>query len=200
MKIVLIDVVIRQGRKAISGIFALFIICSLASCVTLTPAGPPPLIKKTGPAPKAVLLPWNARDAEVAGFAYDQLTACLQERNVFQFVPREEAERVIKEGGYDLTKIFGLNKEEYKQIAAKLGVDYVLSGTMNVMKSLSFSGWRKDIASDLRINRASDGSKLDSWLSNTSMTFTDTDTALNAKKMAESVTNNLCSRVMEGSY
>jgi len=170
----------------------------LAGCVTLTPDGPPPLVKRSGKAPKAALLPWYTNDHQLANTAYIQLKTCLEERNIFRFVPRDKVEYAIQHNGIDINKTFGISQSEAKQLADALEVDYILGGAFNVVKSLKLNGWRRDIASDMRIYRGSNGQKMHTLLSNTSMTFASAEQ--NADLMSRSAINHLCSQILQYSY
>jgi len=174
----------------------------LSSCfATTTSQGPPPMAKRSGVAPKAAMLPvHNTNDQAIADYVTNDLAKCLEERNVFDFVPQEKVLKAVREGNYDMSKIFGLSAAEYKALASKLGVKYTIHGVVTIKKTLTFKGWRKDIDVYIYINEASTGIKVDSWRSMTEFSFGSIDTVVNAKKMAKAAANHICAKMIERSY
>lgn len=183
-------------------ILPLVCIFLLSSCfATTTYQGPPPMDKRAGVAPKAAMLPiHNTNDKAIADYVASDLAKCLQERNVFDFVSQETVLKAVREGKYDMGKTFGLSASEYKELADKLGVKYTIHGVVNVIKSLTLKGWRRDVDVYIYINEASTGEKVDSWRSMTEFSFGSTDTVINAKKMAKSAANHTCAKMIKRSY
>ncbi len=188
----------RHLKQKATLVAVVLLAAALSACTTLTPAGPPPMVKRGGSAPVAAMLPWYTHDSQLAGEAYDKLQHCLAARNVFRFVPRSSVEKAISKHGIDINRTFGISEKDAKLLASELKADYVLGGAFNVVKSLKFTGFRKDIASDLRIYRGKDGELLHTLRSNTSLTFSGSDT--DQRKMMESAMNHLCSEVMDYSF
>lgn len=182
--------------------FALAVLFILSGCfATMTTQGPPPTTQRTGHAPTAAMLPIkNTNDADVSSHVTDYLQKCLQERNVFKFVAKDKVDQVVKQSGFDMTKIFGLSDNEYKALASKLGVDYVIHGIISVKKSLKFNGWRKDIDVYIKLHDGSTGAKKDSWRSVTDFTWTDSTTDTDARKMGESASNHICGKMMQSGF
>ncbi len=165
---------------------------------TATTQSAPPMIQREGVAPTAALLPIeNTNDPELAGFVYKHLADCLETRNVLRFADREKVALQVKTAGVDLKRTFGLSDDQYRGLAAALGVDYVIDSIVTVRKTLKFAGWRKDVDLYMHIHGAADGKKINSWRSMTDFTFTSTDTALDAEKMAESAANHLCAKMVQ---
>ncbi len=166
---------------------------------TSTPQAAPPMVKRTGEVPTAAMLPIiNTYDQETADFVSQHLEACLRDRNVFEFVSKEEVDKAV--AGVDLDKMFGLKASQYAAIGQKLGVDYVIHGAMVVKKTLKFTGWRKDVDVSARIYDGRTGNKVDSWRSMTEFAATDAGTELDVEKMAESAANHTCSKMMERQF
>ena len=174
----------------------------LGACQTITPAAPPPLpgepggASLSGPAPRAALLPWYSKNTAVAAHAYDALTACLADRNVFAFVPRTQVEAAVAAEGVDLERTFGPDDADFAAIARRTEADYVMGGALTVMKDLTLFGWRRDITLDMRLH-AADGSEVDYWRENTAITFAEAKTFTDGKAMADSTVNHLCGRMLE---
>jgi phosphoribosylformimino-5-aminoimidazole carboxamide ribonucleotide (ProFAR) isomerase len=180
-------------------IFTVTLLFFLSGCfATMTEQGPPPAKKYTGKAPTAAMLPIkNTNDAGVSRYVTDYLQNCLQERNIFSFVSKDKVDQAVSQSGFDMTKTFGLNDSEYKELALQLGVDYVIHGIISVRKSLKFTGWRKDVDVYITLHDGSTGAKTDSWRSLTDFTWTDADTESDARKMGESAANHICSKMMQ---
>ncbi|MFO7859625.1 MAG: hypothetical protein R6U41_00240 [Desulfosalsimonas sp.] len=174
----------------------------LAGCfATATRHAPPPMEKRQGTAPTAALLPFeNTNDPEIAGLVTEKIKNCLEERNVLTFAGQQKVNQVVDATGYDMGTMFGLKKDQYKNLGNKLGVDYTLHGTVSVRKSLTFSGWRKDVDVHLYINDAKTGQKIDSWRSMTDFTWTKGEDSVNAETMAESAANHICAKMLDRSY
>ncbi len=179
--------------------FALAVLLILSGCfATMTEQSLPPATKHTGKAPTVAMLPIkNTNDADVSSYVTDYLQNCLQERNVFRFVSKDKVDQAVSQSGFDMTKTFGLSDSEYKALALKLGVDYVIHGIISVRKSIKFTGWRKDIDVYIKLNDGSTGAKTDSWRSVTDFTWTDAKTDTDARKMGESAANHICSKMMK---
>jgi len=174
----------------------LLICLGLAACVTATPAPPPAASPRTAGPATAALLPWHTNDQAVSRVAWDQLTACLTRTGVFVFTPRTSVEQAVRDQGVDVHKIFGPSDAEFKAVGQALDVQYVLGGAFTVLKSLTFSGWRKDITSDIRLHHGNNGQEAGYWRSNTGFTWTRTETAIDAGKMSESAINNMCAQII----
>jgi hypothetical protein len=156
----------------------------LTACVTSTPAPPPTATPRpAGPATE-VLLPWHTNDQVVGRVAYEQLKACLTRTGVFEFAARPKVETTIDNLGVDIRKTFGPSDEDFKAVGQALDVQYVLGGAFTILKSLTFSGWRKDITSDIRLHYGDNGREAGYWRSNTGFTWTRSETATNAEKMS----------------
>ncbi len=180
-------------------VFALAFLLFLSGCfATTTEQSPPPAIKHTGKAPTAAMLPIkNTNDADVSEHVTDYLQKCLQERNVFRFVSKDKVDQAVSQSGFDMTKTFGLSDSEYKALALKLGVDYVIHGIISIKKSIKFTGWRKDIDVYIKLHEGSTGAKTDSWRSVTDFTWTDAKTEIDASKMGESAANHICGKMVK---
>lgn len=190
----------RMYGKRMAG---LIVACMfLAGCfATSTRVGPPPMEKRPGTAPTAAFLPIGCNnDAEVTRYVTEMLKTCLEERNVLTFVDPQKVQQVTDASGYNFGKMFGLKSDEYMALGQKLGVDYTLHGTLGVKKSLTFKGWRKDVDLYLYINDGKTGKKVGSWRSMTDFTWSKTEAALSAEKMAESVVNHTCSKMLQRQY
>lgn len=174
----------------------------LASCfATTTTQSLPPVTKHQGMAPSAAMLPIdNTNDKAVADYVTRSLAACLQERNVFNFVSQEKVMQAVQESNFDMGKTFGLSNAEYKALADSLGVKYTIHGVVTVRKTLTFKGWRKDIDVYVYINEAATGKKVESWRSMTDFTFGSTNTVVDAEKMAQSAANHTCAKMITRSY
>lgn len=179
--------------------FALAVLLILSGCfATMTEQSPPPATKHMGKTPTAAMLPIkNTNDADVSRYVTDSLQNCLQERNVYRFVSKDKVDQAVSQSGFDMTKTFGLRDSEYKALALKLGVDYVIHGIISVKKSIKFTGWRKDIDVYIKLHDGSTGAKTDSWRSVTDFTWTDAKTETDARKMGESAANHICSKMMK---
>lgn len=171
----------------------------LTSCfATSTTQGPPPMTKHTGVASKAALLPIiRTNDKAIAEYVSQNLVNCLQERNVFTFVPQEKVAKAVKKSGVDLSKTFGLSSAEYKNLADMLGVDYIIDGVVSIRKDLKFTGWRKDVDIYITIHDSTTGKKIDSWRSMTDFTWAKGSTELNAEEMAQSAANHTCTKMLQ---
>ncbi|MCF8095211.1 MAG: hypothetical protein K9J79_07595 [Desulfobacteraceae bacterium] len=179
-------------------IFSLF----LSGCFgTAVMHDAPPMEKRQGTAPAAAMLPFeNTNDREVAEFVTQKVKTCLEKRNVLDFADQSRVDRVVEASGYDMGSIFGLNEDQYKSLADPLGVDYTIHGTITVKKTLTFSGWRKDVDVYLYLNDGKTGEKLDSWRSMTTFTWAKKEEALDAQTMAESAANHICSKMLNRQY
>lgn len=173
----------------------------LAGCfATATKHGPPPMQKRPGTAPKAAMLPvQNTNDAAVAEFVTEKVKTCLEKRNVLEFVDQARVEKAAEASGYDFGTMFGLDESEYKSLADELDAAYTMHGTITVRKSLTFSGWRKDVDVYLYLNDRS-GNKADSWRSLTEATWAKGEEAVDAEVMAESAANHICAKMLEKQY
>lgn len=190
-------------RKLFSMILSILLVAGMLSgCfATATTRSEPPAGQREGIAPTAALLPIeNTNDPELADFVAEHLVDCLETRNVFRFADQEKVALQVKTAGVDLQRTFGLSDAQYRQLAAALKVDYVIDGIVTVRKTLSLAGWRKDVDLYMHIHRATDGKKIDSWRSMTDFTFTSTETALDAEKMAQSAANHLCAKMLEARF
>ncbi|MCA1785720.1 MAG: hypothetical protein LC657_07050, partial [Desulfobacteraceae bacterium] len=119
---------------------------------------------------------------------------------VLTFTGQQRVNQVVDASGYDMGTMFGLKQDQYKNLGGKLGVDYTLHGTVSVRKTLTFSGWRKDVDVHIYINDAKTGQKIDSWRSMTDFTWTKGEDSLNAETMAESAANHICAKMLDRSY
>ena len=128
--------------------------------------------------------------------AYDQLKTCLTRTGVFEFVPRAKVEATVSKLGVDIHKVFGPSDSDFKAVGQALDVQYVLGGALTILKTLTFSGWRKDITSDMRLHYGDSGREAGYWRSNTGFTWTRLTTATNAGKMSESAINHMCARMI----
>ncbi|MFP4658131.1 MAG: hypothetical protein ACLFMP_05540 [Desulfonatronovibrionaceae bacterium] len=173
----------------------------LAGCfATATKHGPPPMDKRPGQAPEVAMLPIeNTNDPELANLVSEKIKTCLQERNVFQFAGQEQVDEAAKASGYNFGTMLGLDAEQYASLAGELGVTYTMHGTLTVRKSLTFSGWRKDVDVYVYLSDSS-GNKVDSWRSMTDFTWAKGEDAVNAEKMAESPANHICAKILEREY
>lgn len=171
------------------------------SCfATSTTQGPTPMTRHAGVAPKAAMLPIiNTNDNAVADYVSRHLGDCLQERNVFTFVPQENVDKAVKKSGIDLDKMLGLSNAEYKTLANMLGVDYVIYGIVTIKKTLTFTGWRKDVDVYIRVHDSA-GKKVDTWRSMTDFTWAKNSTALDAEQMAESAANHTCTKMLQRQF
>jgi hypothetical protein len=150
---------------------------------------------------KAAMLPiLSSNDPLTAKYVTSSLEKCLQERKGFAFVPKEEIEQAVAAGGYDLTKIFGLSKDEYSALGKTLKADYVMHGIVAIRKSLKFTGWRKDVDVYIKLYDGKTGESLDSWRSITDFSFTDVTTETDAQKMAASVTDHICGKMSQSEF
>jgi hypothetical protein len=166
-----------------------------------TQQGPPAMETRGGIAPKAAMLPvLNTNDAAVAEQISERLVMCLEERNVLDFISKEQVQKVVDESGYDLGKAFGLKDKEYKDLADKLGVQYTVHGVVSVRKTLTFAGWRKDVDAYIYIHDGETGEKLDSWRSMTDFSFGKVETVTDAREMGQAVANHICTKMLERSY
>lgn len=179
----------------------LFIIASsafiLTGCLTtMTLQGEPPLAVRPGKAPVAAFV-MHEYDPGVGVHAQKKLAACLQQRNVFDFVPQPKVDSALSAGGYDIARISGLSAGEYMKIAKATGAEYVIFGNLRVVKALKLNGWRHDIYSLFYLADGKTGEVLDSWRSDTIGAFADPASELDPKKMAESVANHTCAKIVE---
>lgn len=174
----------------------------LFSCLAASTAtAPPPMSERSGVAPKAAMLPiGNTNDKVVSDFVTQYLSTCLQDRNVFDFVPQEQVVKAVTDGNYDMTKVFGLKDAEHKALADELGVNYTIHGVVTIKKTLQFTGWRKDADLYIYVNDGRTGKKVDSWRSTTEFAFGDSDTVMDAEKMAESAANHICTKILGRSF
>jgi uncharacterized protein YceK len=185
----------------VTGFIVFMIVSVLGGCATLTTQAPPPMEKRQGEAPTAAMLPiGNTNDPAVAGYVTQYLGACLQDRNVLDFVSREEVDQAVSESGYDMGKTFGLSASEYKGLAQALGVDYVMHGVVTVRKNLTLAGWRKDVDVYVKLYDGRTGESVEGWRSMTDFTFTDLNTATDARKMGESAANHICSKILKSGF
>lgn len=181
----------------------LFIFCLfLSGCfATAVKHGPPPMEKRKGAAPAAAMLPFeNTNDPAIAKFVTEKVKTCLGQRNVLDFADQKRVDKVVDASGYDMGTIFGLKADQYKNLADQLGVDYTIHGTVTVKKTLTFSGWRKDVDVYLYLNDGDTGEKIDSWRSMTTFTWAKKEAALDAEAMAESAANHTCSKMLNRQY
>ena len=126
--------------------------------------------RREGVAPTAAFLPIeNTSDAEVSVFVEKKVINYMIGNNALQFVDPAKVAAVIKEQGVNLKAIFGPNKSDMQKLADKLGVDYVLWEVVSVRKTLTFTGWRKDVDLYIKLHNAS-GAKVDTWRSMTDFT------------------------------
>ncbi|MBN2061881.1 MAG: hypothetical protein JW882_15835 [Deltaproteobacteria bacterium] len=160
-----------------------------------------PPAEQPGAVPTAAMLPiLSSNDLATSAYITGYLEKCLQDRNAFNFVSKEKVDQAIAAGGYDMTKIFGLKKEEYKALAAKLGVDYILHGIIAVRKSIKFTGWRKDVDSTIKLYDGKSGKSIDSWRSMTDFSFTDAETEKDANKMGEATAASICEKMRKSGF
>ncbi len=174
----------------------------VAGCFATTPRqAPPAMEKREGKAPKAAMLPiLNTNEPAVAKQISASLVQCLEERNVLDFVPKEDVQQAVEQSGYDLGKTFGLKDHEYKALAEKLGVRYTIHGVVSVRKNLTLAGWRKDVDAYIYINDGSTGKKVDSWRSMTDFAFGKLETVTDAREMGQAVANHTCTKMLDRSY
>ncbi|OPY84998.1 MAG: hypothetical protein A4E71_02343 [Smithella sp. PtaU1.Bin162] len=192
----------KKNLKYLILILLLGLSAALWGCMATvgSPTTPSPL-KKTGEAPKAAMLPIiSSNDQAVSSHATGHLEKCLQDRNAFNFVPKEKVEQAVAAGRYDMTKIFGLSTAEYKALASALGVDYVLHGIVAVRKSLKFTGWRKDVDVYIKLYDGKSGESIDSWRSMTDFAFSDASTELDAKKMGAAAAAHICEKMGQSGF
>ena len=176
---------------------SLLLTSCFATSITQEPA---PMTKHTGVAPKAAMLPIiNTNDKAIADYVSRNLANCLRERNVFTFAPQEKVDKAVKKSGIDLDKILGLSNAEYKTLANMLGVDYVIYGVVTIKKTLTFTGWRKDVDVYIRAHDSA-GKKVDTWRSMTDFTWAKNSTALDAEQMAASAANHTCTKMLQHQF
>lgn len=113
-----------------------------------------------------------------------------------RFVAPSAVEAEVARSGVDLSRAFGLDDAEYRDLARALGVDYVVDGVVTVRKELTFAGWRKDVDVYVHLHAAADGGKVDSWRSMTDFTWARGSTALDARRMAESAASHTCAKML----
>lgn len=180
----------------------LLLLLFISGCfAAATVQSPPTMGPRPGAAPTAAMLPiLNTNDASVSKHITDHLQDCLQTRNAFRFASKEAVAQAVAQSGFDMKKIFGLSDSEYKALAEKLGVDYVIHGVISVKKSLKFNGWRKDIDVYIKLHNRSAGAKVDSWRSVTDFTWTDAATDTDARKMGESAANHICQKMLQSNF
>jgi hypothetical protein len=190
------------NRTPIALVLVLAAIVGLNGCIaTSTTQSAPPMAKRAGEAPTVAMLPvGNTNDQTIADLSTQHIQQILQDRNVFTFVDKGKVDRAVAQTGVDMTSMFGLSESEYKALAAKLEVDYLLHGFIGVRKTLKFTGWRKDVDIWLKMYNGSTGKKVDSWRSLTDFTWTNSGAELDATQMAESAANHICSKMMEGTF
>jgi hypothetical protein len=190
-----------RKQMLVKGLMFVMMLAVATGCVgTSTVQETPVMQKRTGTAPTAALLPIEQNtDAEVAAFVEKSLVNCLTENNAFKFVDPVKVAAVVKEQGVDLKVIFGPGEADMKKLAEALGVDYVLWGVVGVRKSLTFSGWRKDVDIYIKLHDAA-GKKVDTWRSMTDFTWAKGETAMDAQQMAQSAANHTCAKMMQRSY
>lgn len=171
------------------------------SCfATSTTQGPAPMTRHAGVAPHAAMLPFiNTNDNAVADYVSQNLVNCLKERNVFTFAPQKEVDQAVKKSGVDMKKILGPSNAEFKTLANMLGVDYVIYGIVTIRKTLTFTGWRKDVDVYIRVHDST-GRKIDTWRSMTDFTWAKNSTALDAEQMAESAANHTCTKMLQRQF
>lgn len=170
---------------------------ALTGCfTTLAPQGEPPLTVRPGKAPLATFI-MHEYDPGVGMYARDLLKDCLQTRNVFEFVPQRKVDETIAAGGYDIDRVYGLSGDEYRKIAAATGADYVIFGNLRVVKALKLHGWRHDIYTLFYLANGRSGKTVDSWRSDSIVTFVDPAAELDPKRMTEPVVNHTCAKMME---
>lgn len=172
---------------------------ALTGCQTtsMTLAEPPAAMEKpAGKVPTAVLMPWYTANHDQAKTAYDVLTNCLEERHIFDFVPREQAQEAVTKAGVDVERMFGPDDAEYAAVAEQAGADFALWGSFTIVNNLTLAGWRKDVTSIVYLHRA-DGSGVQNWRANTGGTFTDLNEATKAEVMITGTMNHMCARIIE---
>lgn len=143
----------------------------------------------------AVLLPWYTNDTGSAHDSYARLSQCLTEKGVFMLLPRDQAEAAVKDLHIDLERTFGLSDDEFKQIGQHLGVDFVMGGAFTIMKTLTFSGFRKDVTSNLRLHQTIDGAEVGYYLSNTGFNWVKSQTATDASAMGQAIVDTFCNEL-----
>ncbi|HOW58010.1 MAG TPA: hypothetical protein PKZ12_08400 [Smithellaceae bacterium] len=152
-------------------------------------------------APRAAMLPiLSSNDPVTANFITDQLVNCLAERKVFSFANKDNVQKSVAAGGYDLTKIFGLSTDEYKALGKTLEADYLLHGIIAIRKSLKFTGWRRDVDVYIKLYDGKTGESIESWRSMTDFTWTDAATEKDTEKMAEAVVKHICGKMKDSGY
>ena len=178
-------------------ITTLALLLILTGCfVTATLQGEPPMVVREGSAPKIALVV-HSEDVDVAKATKEKLTACLEKRNVFKFVDYKKVDTKVKSLNLNTDKVYGLKDTEYLSLAQDLQVDYVLFANLAVVKAIKFTGWRKDIYSMFYLHSGKTGKKVNTWRSDTTMTTTDPNSELDAVKMATSVINHTCAKIIE---
>ncbi len=189
------------NRTPVKFIVILAALFMLNGCfATATTQQAPAMTKRTGNAPTVAMLPvGNTNDQVISDFASQHMVKILQDRNVFKFADQEKVNRVVAKSGVDMSSMFGFSESEYKALAAELGVDYVLHGFIGVRKSLTFTGWRKDVDIWLKLYNGTSGKKVDAWRSMTDFAWTKLSTSADAQKMAVSAANHICAKVIESS-
>lgn len=145
--------------------------------------------------PSTAFLRWNTNDAELAAYAHDKLTQCLAERGALRVIDAKTTHAKVDELGIDIARVMGISDDENRRIGQALDTDYVMSGAFSVLKSLTFSGWRRDISADVRLHRSSDGSEVGYWQTTTGFSFVSSNTALDAKAMSDRATGEFCAEI-----
>lgn len=173
------------------------LVAILSGCfVTATVQKEPPMIVRSGAAPSLAIVIFSKQPGFVST-TQKSLGKCLSDRNVFTLISKEKVDQSLKEGGFNLDRVYGLDDAEYRKIAADVGADYVLFGNLAVVKALKLTGWRQDIYSMFYLHNGQNGKKVDTWRSDTTFTFADANTELDPDKMLASVVNHTCAKIAE---
>ena len=173
------------------------LVALLSGCfVTAGVQKEPPMVVRHGAAPSLAIVIFS-KQAGFAATTQNSLGKCLEQRNVFTLIDSKKVEQAVDNEKINLDRVYGLDDAEYKKIAADVGAEYVLFGNLAEVKSLKFTGWRKDIYSLFYLHNGKDGKKVDSWRSDTTLTFADAKTELERDKMLSSVISHTCAKIAD---
>ena len=169
----------------------------IAGCATM-PTTPPPLpSKKPNEIPSAALLPWETDAPESAAYAYGFLTQILEDRYVFDFLPRKEVKAVL--GRHDLAEadMNDLSEKQLKAIAGDLQADRLLLGSYHVKRAWTIFGTRPNITCELKAFHSDKGKITETWSQASKINVFKVGAPSNADKATQHILNALTRDMMQ---
>ncbi len=198
---------IKHATLLLAGAMITMFIFTGCTCPVAPNIASPALKRIDGKIPTAAILPIvNEYEPEAAAAAKNYIEACLRDGNRLDFVDKTLVDEAV--AGVNLDKPSGLTPSQSAAIGRKLGVDYVLHGTMAIRKTHTSSGWRNDVKISVRLYDTKIGEEykyrlgrqVGSWSSTTDSGVPTVGMDFFAKELAETAASDVCAKMTTGSY